>query len=468
MANALIKKTGIYFVGNLAAKMTTALIIPIYAYFVEVSALGEYDYLISLMQMAAPLMYCAVWEAILRFVLKEKDLKEKWIGASNAIVISFISIILIIFSAAIFTSVGVLSLLQSSTAAILSIFYGLVQMWQYFARSFGESKIYALSGVIGAIVNFVLVIVLVCALQMQLIGLVLSYAVGQITIIGFLEIKLKLIAKFKFEFIDRNIIARFIKFSFPLAINLLLLTYVMTFGRILITNTLGAESNGIYTFAMKFGSVITTVGSIFAMAVVEEAIIRIDKPGADSFFQEVVSNAETLLLSISLLALPIVKLFYYVIDKTEYSSSYSLVPIFFFYAIFTVMSTIVGCIFQTKKRTNLVALTSFIGAIFTTLLSLILIQMWGENGVAIALSFGALSMLIARHIFGVKLVRYRFLTFKNFLMVCLLLFVSIVSVVFIEAEALAIQVLWLVLSVVFIAPMALRAYSKLRNIPDAE
>lgn len=41
--NRFLKKTSIYFIGTLSTKMISVLLVPIYAYFVAVNELSEYD-----------------------------------------------------------------------------------------------------------------------------------------------------------------------------------------------------------------------------------------------------------------------------------------------------------------------------------------------------------------------------------------------------------------------------------------
>lgn len=95
--NGFIKKVSTYFVGTLSTKMLSVLLVPLYAYYVSGSDLGEYDTIASLAHTIAPMVFACIWEAILKYCIKRDGREAEYI--SNAIfftigmtVISLISI----------------------------------------------------------------------------------------------------------------------------------------------------------------------------------------------------------------------------------------------------------------------------------------------------------------------------------------------------------------------------------------
>lgn len=467
MANALIKKTGIYFVGNVAAKATSALIVPIYAFYVDSQNLGTYDYYITLAQMLSPLCFLAIWESVLRYIMREGDFRKKDVLVSSVVAFCLISLATVAIAATA-ASLALPSLASDiSAVAIMSICVGLAQVWQYFARSFGETRLYAVSGVVSALMSFGGILLFVCLLGHQLDGLVASYVLSQLTLIFLIEGKLRLLSKFSLKHVERRRIAKFARFSSPLALNLLLLAFVTGFGRILITNILGPESNGMYTFAMKFGTILTSLGSIFAMAVVEEAILRIGKADADRFFQSISRCTFFLLIGLGGLLLPIIQLFYCYINATEYFESFVLVPCFISYGIATVLSTVAGCVFQTAQKTNYIAITSFIGAIVTAFASCWGIRVWGCQGVAAGLFLGAFTMFLGRYYVGKKIIPYSLVSAKTVLFVLCYLGSCLLMVSGIAADNRVALVVWLCASVIIFLMPTLNSIMDLRRIPDS-
>ena len=73
----LIKKSGIYFIGNLSSKIFSALLLPIYAFYINTEDLGYYDFAQTVIGILSPIIVLAIWEAILKFILTEDNVLIK-------------------------------------------------------------------------------------------------------------------------------------------------------------------------------------------------------------------------------------------------------------------------------------------------------------------------------------------------------------------------------------------------------
>lgn len=467
--NSLLKRTGIYFIGNMASKATTALIIPIYAYFVTPEDLGTFDYLQTIMTCLAPFCFLAVWEAVLRFMLQEQSDEVLNVGLSTVIFICMVSIAGTIVAA---VALGLLFDQSSAliwSAAIMIAAYGAASVWQYLCRAYGESRLYSFAGAAAALVNILLIAVLVCGIGLQLQGLVISYVLGQLAVIGIIESNLRFLNRFRTKLISAKTARRFLKFSAPLAFNLLFLSSVTGFGRIIITNVLGPSSNGLYTFAMRFASIITTLGSIFSMAVIEESVLRVGsgKEQNKEFFTIIINNSAIVLLSASTIALPVIRIFYSFISETEYYSSYNLVPLFILYACCTVMATITGNVLQVSNKTDVAAFGSFAGAAATGISSILLVAPLGVFGVEIGLLLGSVSILGFRFAYGRRLVHFEVEWRKITALLALFATNSAVGIGLIP-NSLSAQFIWALGSMSLTVSPLVRGIKALQGIPSVE
>ena len=84
MNNNTLKSIFSYFIGNMSSKLLSVLLIPIYAYFVSVEDLGDYDYFIALLNIIVPIAYLNVWDAELKYLIGYEKLKERKYFISNA------------------------------------------------------------------------------------------------------------------------------------------------------------------------------------------------------------------------------------------------------------------------------------------------------------------------------------------------------------------------------------------------
>src|SRR5690606_36744450 len=97
LSNNIVKKSGIYFIGNLSSKIMSALLIPIYAFYVNSDDLGYFDFSQTIMGVISPIIILAIWEAVLKFVLSEDDTKiKKKIMTTSAVFSLIMAIVFII------------------------------------------------------------------------------------------------------------------------------------------------------------------------------------------------------------------------------------------------------------------------------------------------------------------------------------------------------------------------------------
>lgn len=467
MANQLVKKVGIYFIGNMSTKITMALMIPIYAFFVLPDALGMFDFIQALTIMISPLAYAAVWESLLRFIMIEKDGKQVERTISTVLLFFFFMSMLVIG----LTGVLVVQMdswcLEILCCSAMVIFYSAAQTWQFFSRSLGNSKLYTTSGIISALVNFAFIILLVCILNMQFMGLVWSYLIGQVCIFVIIESRIRLIAKMRISDLDLILLKKILIFSLPLAANLIFLTAINSFGRIVVTTHFGAEINGFYTFALRFGSIISALGNIFAMAVIEESILRIGSADSTSFLSKVADISIKALFQLSSLALPFVALFFFVIRDTGYFEAWAYSPLTMLYGALVVLSTVIGNVFQIEKKTERAMLSTLFGAIVVVVGSLLAAFFQSFYGILIALLLGAFVMLATRVVLGRKLIRYDFPFARAWAYMLVYGGQVVLYIMAFRLESVLLLVVWAVLALVIFCPMIIKQYKALSTIADA-
>lgn len=404
--NSLTKKTGIYFVGNMASKFLTALIVPIYALYVDAESLGNYDLLLTISSILSPLAFCAMWEGILKFTLvASNDQKKSYI--STALRLS-IPVALVVSAAQVVVCGAVGWEWNLSLAlALMVLMSGISTSWQYCTRALGKSHDYVVSGVLGSAISFTLIIVFVCLLHGQLFGLILSYLFGQLFIVLYLEYKISVLSSVVHDEFDKVIARRLLKYCFPCVFNLLSIHLLTGIGRIAISYNLGASANGQYAFAMKFASLITAAGSIFSMAVIEEGIIREKKGRLGHFFSQLMNSLSSLVVSLAILSIPAILVFYIFIGDTAYWESFKLIPVLIAYAVFSVLSTVFGSTFMSLGRTSWNMWTTFFGLILCAPVSVILVRQIGILGAGMGLALGSFCMMISRAFISMQMVGYR-------------------------------------------------------------
>lgn len=424
---SLIKKTGLYFIGNLSSKIMSTLIIPIYAFYIKANDLGYYDYTQTIMSILIPVFFVAIWEAILRHLLHETDeiKKRKIISTSTGftVLMSFIVVLMVVVYEE-FIGQGTKSIVLITA---MFIAYAFTQIWQYYARALSKNKLYILSGITGTFVNFICVVIFICILKWGLTGLFISYILGQVSILFLIESRLNILKEFKIKYFDADVLKKMLIFSIPLVLNLTSAWVLSGFGKTLIAEKLGTEMNGLFSFASKFSILVTMIGSVVTMAVIEEAIITVKTKGFNSEFTKIIENVFKIFITLALLAVPIIKIFYYFIRDTEYYNSFSYAPWLIISAVLITMASNVGAIFQAINKTKYQFTTTLFGAVITIFISFTLISVIGVYAVIFGQVLGGLAMLYARYFVVNRYVNFQ-INWKSIIVAfCFLLMIILVS-----------------------------------------
>ena len=421
MNEGLVKKTGLYLIGNLSSKLVSVLLIPLYAFFVSAEDLGNYDYYQTIMLMVVPFMFVAIWESILKFLLKNEEKKESIISTTIIFVIAICTVIIAI--SYISVSIFRIKIDDFSLIIIMIISYSLACIWQYYSRGLKQNNIYVIGSITGTLINFGMNIILLCIFNMGITSLYISYIISQISIFMIIEFNLKCFKRVRIKYFDFKLLKEMLKFSSPLVLNLVSMWFISGFGRTLINKTLGAEAQGIYAFANKFGVVINVLGSVISMALIEEAVIKSKDEGLREYFSETIQKLFMMFQSIILIASPAIVIFYNIINETPYYSSINVFAYFLIYAMFMTMATNIGAIFQAIEKTKYIFFTTILGAITTIILSVYLIEILGIIGVAIGQISGAIVMLVSRY-----MICNHYLKLKiNFRIIIIMLLIYIIS-----------------------------------------
>lgn len=394
----IIKKTGLYFIGNLSSKLLSSILVPLYAFYISTGDLGQFDYSQTVMNIINPIIFICIWEAILRFILTGNDAKkEDKVLATSSVFTIFVSIVL---------GLGVIGyyvfFIKDTTYMFyvmgLFVSHGLSNIWQYYARALKKNKLYVISGVLSTAINFSLNILLICVLHMQLEALYISIIVANLFTVVLNESILHVLGKIHLENIDMPLLKEMIKFSSPLIINSIASWLITGLGRVMIGNMIGKEANGLYAFANKFSVIVNFIGTVLNMAVIEEAILI----GKEKKFAESFSNNMqfifTKFLTLVTIAIPAIMIFYEIIQSTEYYESRVFVPIMLLYSVVMTMASNMGAVFHAINKTKYISISTLTGAGLMVIFSFIFIKPMGVLAVILGQLLAASANLISRYV----------------------------------------------------------------------
>lgn len=424
----LVKKSGIYFIGNMSSKIMSAILIPIYAFYINTEDLGTYDFAQTLMGILSPFIILAIWEAVLKFILSEENVNNQRKIMTTSAIFSIVMSIGFVLIAIVYRQITENTIRYFGLVVMMILLHTLVLLWQYYARGTANNKLYVSAGIISTIVNFVFVIVLVVLFKLGLLGLLLAYNLGQMATVLVIEKKLKIIKKIKLEDFSLLILKRMLVFSAPLVLNLISAWFISGFGRTIITLRMGTEANGLYSFANKFSLIITMVGSVITMAIIEEAILSIKSKKANENFSMTLQNLFLIFQSMAIVAMPAVIIFYKLIANTEFYDSLIYVPGLLIYAVINTMASNIGSVFQAINKTQYQFTTTLLGGALTFVTSWFLIDELGVLAVILGQVVGAFSMMFSRYILVNKFITMKLKWKSIILMALIFIIVTVITI----------------------------------------
>lgn len=402
----LIKKSGIYFIGNFSSKVMGLILIPIYAFYILPDDLGYFDYIQTIMNIVIPVVLVSIWEGVLRYGLTTEDEDSRTKILSTAAFFSIVSISIYFIVAFVFQQIFDFEFKHSTIVLCMMSTQAISMMWQFFLRALELSDLYVKSSIFGTVVHFFTAVIAMCAFGLGIYSLFFSTIIANIIIFALIEKQICIIRKIKRRNIDLYLMKKMLIFSAPLVLNTISMWLITGFGRYMITNYLGTDVNGQYAFASRFGVIVTTLGSVVNMAVIEEAIISSKNRGLGRDFGQTIEALFKLFQSMVLLVLPATMIFYYFIQNTEYYESYRYVGFFLIYAALMTMSTNLGSVFQATDKTKYQFITSIIGGGVSLYIIIAFIKPYGLYAVIIGQIFGALSLMLSRYFIGKRLAKY--------------------------------------------------------------
>lgn len=404
LKNGFVKKILIYFVGTLSSNLINVLLLPLYAYFVTASNLGDYDYILSIANMLVPILFLCIWESALKFGIKVLD--DKDLVFSNIVLLQ---LVLSILGLIIFGIIHALKITQVSLIMVLLfiLIQGWAQVWQYSARAYGENRLYVIAGIAGSIAVVLIDVLFIIKGELNWVGLSVSHIISQFIIWVILEWKLKLLSKMKIKKASLDWIKRILAFSVPLVVNNVALWFYSGGIRLVIKNSLGAAETGMYSFASKFSVIITLCGAVVSMAFIEEVYGYRDMDEYRRKTSRMIAIISKAYFSIVFLALPAIYLLYSVAFKnTEYYLSSDYVLALLLSVLFTALSNSYGSAFQITNP-KYVAVTTVIGGAVAVLLSLCLVDYIGIYAILFASIVGPFIMMLLRAVYARKVTGVR-------------------------------------------------------------
>lgn len=379
-ANKLLKDTIIFTIGGISSKIIQLLLVPLYTYTLTSSEYGVTDLVMTLTNFLMPIFSIQLTDTLLRFGLDRKR-NQKQVIDSTFYILRFTSIIALLFSPVL--------LLLPSIREWCIFFVILLLLRMYRDILFVVLKIKDKNRVI-AIDSFVfsLILVLSCVallgfLHAGIVGYFFSYIIANIASILFLFKKSEW-RKAKNYKKDRKLIKEMLLYSAPLIVSSLSYWIITASDRFMIDAMKGTSEVGIYAISSKIPLLIATFTGFFNQAWLLTSINEYEETKNDSIQKSTLNMFSGISFFVCTAIIPFIKPFLDVFINNEYGDAWGPSLILVLSAVFSGICAIQNSILYAYKKNVSSTVTTGIGAIINIALNLILINLFGIMGAAIA------------------------------------------------------------------------------------
>lgn len=386
------KNSMIYFVGQVATKMISFFLLPLYSNRFSTEAYGYFDYSSSILSVIVPLVCLEIWSCILRFMFDYEE-HGKYKVITNGLKIWIISLVIYSFG---FFIANIFFDIQFSGLIYL---YGVTMMLQnlYCAiiRGLGKNWMYMLSGVVSSTTIIVVNIILIVGFNRSVETLFVSGIIGGLVQVIMLEISAKVHKHILKTKTDIMLIKDMVKFSAPLCVNTIAFWLLNSYGRFPIKHYLGMEQVGIYAMASRFTVILSLFVSVFQLAWQELTFSIGNESGREAYYTQGINLLAKFLGCGMILLLPFTKIAFLLINE-EYAASLFIIPLYYLGTFASSLSAFLGSIFGAEKKNGVIMYSTIAAGIVNVVVIQLTICHIGLQGVVLALFLGFLVGVIIR------------------------------------------------------------------------
>lgn len=388
------KTAGVYLLGNVFTKMVSFFLLPLYTSRIEPRSYGVYGLVITILNVAVPIVFFSIWDSVFRFSFDYEDDNGKYQVLNNGFAI--------MLSGAVVFCIGIVAayLLIGFDYPILICLYSLAMGFQYYytviARALQDNNLFVVSGCVNSVVSIIINIVLIVALGMGVDSLYISYIIGVIVQICIIEYKKRFLSYISLKTVKVDTIKQYLKFSIPVTISAISNWLLNGLTQVFITYQLGSYYNGLYNVANKFSSILILGIGVFQFAWNEMAYDLAKEADKNIYYKRSISE----ILRISLIGLSVllllVKLIYPFMVDDQYNESLNIIPMLLIGTLANAYAGFLGTLFLAdKKSLSLFTTTLFAGIVNLVGLN-IFIPLFGFIGSILSLCLAFVSYSVVR------------------------------------------------------------------------
>ncbi len=369
-------------VGQLSSKLLVYVMLKFYTSVLGTAGYGEMSVIINACDLLISVVSLSIASGVMRFALDSKN---------NGEMVFSIGINTILFGSVVFLAVtpliGMIPFLKGYEWAIFIyvVIGALKEVCAIYVRSRHSVTMFAICGIVTTASTVVFNLLLLGVFKFGITGYVFSIILGNITAMIFLGLTNKLYMEYRPLGNDRTLYSSMLRYSIPLMPSQIMWWIISVSDSFMVTEIIGKDANGIYSFAYRFPNLANLAMGIFSQAWRMTAITERNSRTTSNFYSNAFSMMQTILFiacaGIMLILRPLIMPFF---ASDGFETAYMYVPILLGAVIFQSMDNFLGSIYEAAQKTTHSMTSSTIGAAANIVLNIVLIPAFDIMGAAIA------------------------------------------------------------------------------------
>lgn len=388
----LIKNTVIFGLGKLSVKLAQFIVMPILTLYLTAESFGINEVLLSIRELAIPLLTLGIADALFRFAINKKDSLTSVF--TNGILVMVVGI------AFVSVTVPIVYIFVRETYVILMlpllILNALCSLIAEFVRGQGKTIVYSVCGVIESIFFLGSASLFLIVLKLNITGYILALIVEYTVAIIYFLIFANPVRYFHRNEIDKNKLKAMISFSLPNVPNMFSWWLVQTSSKYILIGFSGLAVSGLYMAAGKIPALINIVSMVFLQAWSLSSSEEYDADNRDVFYSRIFRYYSFLVLLAVTVLIAIAPYVSKILLQGEFYKAWIYSPILILSGGLGCFSVFFGAFYSAFYKTKTAMYTTFLGGGVNLALSFALIPFIGVYGAMIGNLVGYVLIVLSR------------------------------------------------------------------------
>lgn len=393
-SHSLVKKTGIYALGTFGSKILTFLLVPLYSYYLNKEDFGYYDLVTTSINLIVPFLTLQISDSVFRWLITSSDKDSKVAAITNSSFIIIVTIVIMIFLC--FGSYLLYPLKGHFTIFVLGIVSIIYPYIQQVTRGLGNSKMFAINGVIFTVIyligNVLLLVFLKLGINAIYYSTIIAYVISSIIIFC----RIRFWDYLRLGSLNMSSCKEMLLYSIPLVPNTISWWLINSANKYIILFFLGVSVNGLFAMSNRFPVILVMINQVFTLAWQESAISNFEKKNKSNnsgqVLEKLIKLQFSLVVLLTLSSQALVKFFL----SSEYYNAWYYMPILYLGVSFLSFSSFYGAFYLGAKKTKEIFTTTIYAGLINIVLALSLVKIFGLFGIAISTTIGYLYLFSIR------------------------------------------------------------------------